>query len=191
MRALASLVFFAIFTVPSFAHPGHVSGNGLLPGFAHPFGGLDHILAMFAVGLISSTSRSRNLWLLPASFIVMMLVGFLIGTQHIVLPIVEVGIGTSVVVYGLMLGSKTPLPSIALACAVGFFAIFHGYAHGAELQQAVSPSGYVIGFTVATVLLILLGLATSYAAGRLGALPIRWLGYALSAVGVGMLAGFV
>src|SRR5437660_10938129 len=117
----------------AFAHPGIGDAHGFVQGFAHPLGGLDHVLAMVTVGLLAWQLGGRALWLVPASFVLAMAAGGALGMADIPVPFVEVGIAVSVIVLGTMvaLGTKAPL-AITMALAA-LFAIFHGHAHGSEM----------------------------------------------------------
>jgi urease accessory protein len=135
-----------------------------LDGFLHPLGGLDHTLAMLAVGLFAALLGGRALWAVPASFIIMMLAGGIIGIAGLEIPVVEAGIAASVVVLGavLVVGRRCLLSMAVML--TGMFAIFHGYAHGAEMPGGAAAALYCLGFVSATALLnwagLVLGLVT-------------------------------
>jgi urease accessory protein len=152
----------------AFAHAGIGDAHGLTHGFMHPVGSLDHVLAMIAVGLLAVTLGGRALWLLPASFVAVMAVGGMLGVAGINVPFVETGIALSVVVFGLAVAFRTPLPVLAGMALVGFFAIFHGFAHGAEMPTDASGLAYAGGFMLATALLHGVGIAVGFGIGRLG-----------------------
>jgi urease accessory protein len=162
----------------------HTHGAGLIAGLAHPFSGLDHLLAMVAVGLWAAQQRGQALWALPSSFIAAMGLGAALGLSGVALPAIEAGIALSVLVLGLLvaLQSRWGLP---VACAAtGMFALFHGAAHGLEMPLAASPWGYGLGMLAATALL--------HAAGVLAGVKTRavWLrlaGAAVSITGIGMM----
>ena len=157
--ALALGALLAAWGLPADAHLLNASSAGAAQGFAHPFSGLDHILAMVAVGLWAAQIGRRALWVLPVVFPLAMAAGGLLGMGGIAVPGVETGIGASVVLLGLLIAlvARPPLP-IAMA-VVAVFAIFHGHAHGTELPQAASPLLYGLGFVGATAALHLVGLA--------------------------------
>lgn len=145
-------------TLVASAHSqGH--GEGLSSGLLHPVTGLDHVIAMVAVGLWGAQLGGRLMWLLPVVFPVMMAVGAVPGIRGVALPGVEIGIALS----GLFLGMAVLLaarpPAWVALSLVGIFAVFHGYAHGAELPDAGDPLAYGIGFVAATGLLHLCGIA--------------------------------
>ncbi|MET0083389.1 MAG: HupE/UreJ family protein [Sedimenticola sp.] len=141
--------------VPSMAaaHTGHGMTPGLVHGLAHPLGGLDHLLAMIAVGVVAAYAGRRSLWLLPISFVGLMLAGSLVALSAISLPMVEGGILLSVVALGVMIALGVRMPLLPAIGLVGFFGMFHGYAHGLELAVASQALGYMAGFAVTTLAL--------------------------------------
>jgi len=139
----------AFLSSAAWAHIGGDTG-GFFSGLHHPVSGLDHILAMVAVGLWGAQLGAPALWVLPVAFPMMMAVGGMLGLMGIPLPGAEVGIALSAIVLGVMvLGELRPKLAIAL-CIVAFFAIFHGHAHGTELPEGESGLLYSIGFVIAT-----------------------------------------
>lgn len=142
-----------------FAHPGH-EGASFLSGFAHPFGGLDHLLAMLAVGLYAALQPGAARWMLPAGFVVAMLGGAGLGALGVALPAVEAGIAASVLVLGLLIAFSARLSVAASLPLVAAFALFHGHAHHAEMAGA-SLAIYAPGFALATALLHGLGYAVA------------------------------
>jgi len=141
------------------AHPGPDHVHGLTEGMMHPMTGLDHVLAMVAVGLLAARLGGRALWVTPLSFMAMLVVGAVLAIAHVAVPGVEIGIALSVFSTGLVLLFGMGLPTIGAMALVGFFAIFHGYAHGLELPNTASAVNYVIGFVLATGLLLFAGIA--------------------------------
>lgn len=154
---------------------GAMSGWGA--GFAHPWHGADHVLAMLAVGLWAAQLGGRAVWALPLTFITLMLAGGVLAWWGLELPYVEVGIVTSVLVLGLVLVAALRLPLSLSLGLVALFALFHGHAHGTELPLAVGAFSYSLGFVGATALLHGLGLGLGLAVqqGTLGVLT-RWAG---------------
>ena len=140
---------------PALAHAGDGSPFAFAAGFLHPFGGIDHLLVMMAVGLLATLLGGRARWALPASFLAMMLAGGVLGLSGIDLPGAEFGITLSVIVLGLLvlcegqLSGRT-LPVGAVIGLVGAFAIFHGYTHGAEMPMPGRAVAYSLGFLIAT-----------------------------------------
>lgn len=168
MRLKRSLlaVSMMVAAMPALAHTGNHAASGFTDGFAHPFGGIDHLLAMVAVGIFAATLGGRALWAIPASFVSMMLVGGIMGFTGIQIPAVELGIVASVVVLGAVLASgSVRFTSVAMALT-GLFAIFHGYAHGVEMPAEAAAALYCFGFISATALLHGAGIAIGFALGR-------------------------
>jgi len=190
-----SLLAAALVLVPSLAlaHPG-LPGHthDLATGFVHPFGGIDHVLAMVAVGLFAAQLGGRALWLVPASFVTAMAAAGLAGMNGVALPMTEVGIAASIVVLGGAIALRLSMPVAAAAALVGFFAIFHGYAHGLETPDTASGLLYGLGFVAATALLHGLGIGIGLAVGRLdgafGCNLVRVAGSLAAIAGVVMLA---
>jgi urease accessory protein len=172
-RMLATVAAMAIggFAAPALAHTGASATHDLAHGFLHPLGGLDHVLAMVAVGLYASQLGGRSLWLLPAAFVATMIGGGLLGYVAVPMPMVEQGIGLSVVAMGLAIAVGLRLPTLAAAVLVGLFALVHGHAHGSEGAELASFLSYAAGFVAATAILHAAGIALGLALDRLGALP--------------------
>ena len=189
--AAASLV---LAPTMAFAHSGH-DGASLIHGFMHPLGGVDHIIAMVAVGLLAARLRGRALWLVPASFVAVMAVAGLTGAADVELPYAETGIAVSVVALGAIVVLRLTMPVAAAMALVGFCAIFHGYAHGAEMPQTASGLLYGLGFVAATALLHGLGVGIGLLVGRIdagyGRKLVRVAGSAAAVVGVALLANAV
>lgn len=184
----------ALAPVSAFAHGDAGDAQGFLHGFAHPVGGLDHVLAMLAVGLFAALLGGRALWLVPAAFVAMMGAGGLLGASGMELPFVEVAIAASVIVLGVMvaLGAGTRT-AVAMGLA-GFFALFHGHAHGSEMPVGASGLDYAIGLMLATAGLHAAGIGLAFGAGRLATrseLMVRAGGGATALAGIGMLTGLI
>lgn len=153
---------------PAFAHLNPAEHGSFAAGFSHPLSGLDHILAMVAVGLWAAMLGGRALFVVPAAFVGVMLLGFVAGLSGMPLPFVEPMILASVVVLGLLVALALRVPAAAGAIIVGFFAFFHGHAHGAEIGAAAFAS-YAAGFAISTALLHGVGILVGLGLGRLGA----------------------
>ena len=167
MRLRTAAVFPVLLatTGAALAHPGHGDTAGFVHGFMHPMGGFDHVLAMVAVGLLAAHLGGRALWLVPAAFVAAMAAGGALGMAGVAVPYTEAGIMLSIVVLGLVAVLRLGMPvSVAMALA-GFFAIFHGYAHGAEMPAGASGVTYAAGFLVATALLHAAGIAMGLGIG--------------------------
>ena len=150
------------------AHTGHGDTNGFVHGFMHPIGGLDHMLAMVLIGVFAYQLGRNAMWLVPMAFLMLMAVGGLAGVVGIPIPFVEIGIALSVVALGIAVALDVKWP-VALAMTVaGLFAIFHGHAHGSEMDLAVSPASYAAGFVAATAGLHILGIGLGAVIGRAG-----------------------
>ncbi|QRM31893.1 HupE/UreJ family protein [Microvirga sp. VF16] len=163
-RSILAAMLLAVAT-PALAHTGHDVVSGFLFGFSHPLGGLDHVLAMVSVGLFAALLGGRALWAPPASFVGMMLVGGILGLSGIEVPAVEFGIAMSIVVLGAIVTWVRQWPILAAVTLVGVFALFHGYAHGAEIPVGSDAALYSLGFALASAMLhgvgISAGLLTS------------------------------
>jgi urease accessory protein len=170
--AAAAAVLIAM-TGAAAAHPGHADPGGLAHGFMHPLGGLDHVLAMVAVGLYAALLGGRALWLVPATFVAVMALGGAAGVAGYALPYTELGIALSVVALGLAVALRVSLPTLAAMALAGVFAVFHGHAHGAEMPQDLSGYAYAAGFLAATALLHGAGIALGLGMGRLSGLDGR------------------
>ncbi len=180
--ALAVAAWAASVTV-AFAHPGHA--GGLAAGVAHPLTGIDHLLAMLAVGLWASQLGRPAMWALPVLFPAVMAAGAWLGANGVTVPWAEVGIAASVAVLGAAIAFGWRATLAASAPLVGVFALFHGYAHGAELPASGSALLYGAGFVAATVALHLAGLGIGSLVTR--PLALRVAGGAIAAAGAVLL----
>lgn len=181
---IAGLAAAALIVVtPAFAHTGAGVG-GFVGGVSHPLFGPDHVVAMVAVGLWGAFLGAPAIWLLPVVFPLVMALGGVLGILGLPLPHVELGIALSAMVLGLMV-ALAARPSLWIAALlVGGFAVFHGYAHGAELPNGADPVAYSIGFVLTTGFLHLCGIAfgllVRWPAGQLA---VRAAGGAIAAAG--------
>jgi len=158
IRVISALAFAAaIIPTAALAHPGH-DAHGLVHGFAHPFGGFDHLIAMVAVGLYAFQLGGRALWLVPATFVAVMAAAGALGIAGVPLPGVESGIAASVIVLGAIVTLRVKMPVAIAAALVGAFAVFHGHAHGTEMPLDAAGALYAAGFVTATALLHLAGI---------------------------------
>ena len=172
------------------AHPGHVEMSGLASGLAHPLFGLDHLLAMLAVGLWGAQLGGSARWALPVLFVAVMLAGGGLGMAGLGLPAVEHGIVASVVVLGLLLLAARRVPLAYSGVLVGAFALFHGHAHGTEMPVHSSAALYALGFAAATAALHVAGLLMGgWLQRRDWPLATRVAGAAIGLTGLGMAAG--
>jgi urease accessory protein len=195
MRLVSALLILALTPGLAYAHAGHLPTDGFAYGFGHPLGGIDHVLAMVAVGLFAFVLGGRALWALPLAFLAMMAVGFLLGAAELRLPLVEVGIAASSIAFGAIIAAGRRLPVATAVALVGAFSVFHGHAHGTEMPAGAGGLTYALGFIAATALLHLAGIAGSLgftmALGAHGRLAARLTGGLFALGGVGMLAGWI
>lgn len=192
----AAVITFAA-SAPAFAHLNPGEHGSFLAGFSHPLFGLDHILAMVAVGLWAAMLGGRAVWIVPSAFVGTMVAGFGLAMAGVGLPFVEPVILASVVVLGLVVAAAIRLPATAGAVLVGAFALFHGHAHGGELGSATASS-YLIGFAAATALLHAVGIGLGLALGTgigigrdTGRAVARGLGGATALLGIGLSVGLI
>jgi urease accessory protein len=192
-RAAAAAAFLVLMSGAALAHPGHGDVSGFTHGFLHPLGGLDHVLAMVAVGLFAAHLGGGALCLVPATFVAVMALGGTLGMAGIAVPFVETGIALSVVTLGLAVALRVSVPLITAMALAGFFAVFHGHVHGAEMPADASGLGYAAGFTLATALLhgagIALGLAVAKHGELSGRRAVQVAGGAMVIAGVVILVG--
>jgi urease accessory protein len=180
MKKIAAALTLALASSAAMAHTGAgAHAHGFLDGLAHPFTGLDHLLAMLAVG-IWSVRQANPRWL-QATFIGMVMVGMASGAAGLAIPGLEAGIAATVVLMGVLIAMAARLPAAAGAAMVGAFALLHGNAHGHELPQAMSA----VGLLLASGLLVIGGSVL----GRVGpSLALKISGAAIAATGVMMVA---
>ena len=170
LREWAMLALMFVLVARLEAHVQSGQAAGFFTGLKHPISGLDHVLAMIAVGLWGAQLGSPAVWMLPVAFPMMMAFGGFIGLVGLPLPGVEIGIALSAVLLGTVVARESR-PSLAVAVLlVAFFAIFHGHAHGTELPKGQSGLTYSIGFVIATGCLhgvgIAVGLIHRWPAGK-------------------------
>jgi urease accessory protein len=175
----------------AFAHTGIGDTTGFVHGLSHPLGGLDHVLPMLAVGLFAAHLGGRAIWLVPLSFVTVMALGGALGVAGVKVPLVEIGIGLSVVFLGLAIAFQLSLPTFAAMALVAVFAVFHGHAHGAEMPDTASGLTYGAGFVCATALLHAVGVGLWLAIGFAGASPriVQAGGGVMALAGVAILGG--
>jgi urease accessory protein len=180
----------ALLPQPAFAHITQGQLGGFAGGFAHPLTGLDHFLAMFAVGVWGAQMGGRSVWALPVAFPLVMTVGGIAGMAGSVLPYVEIGIALSILVLGLAIACKwRPIEIVPLAL-IAIFALCHGYAHGVELPSAADPAAYAAGFVLATGMIHIVGIVVGLLLGKpLHGWLARGLGGVIAAGGVFYLIG--
>jgi len=181
---------FAVTANPALAHTGIGSVVGFAAGFGHPIGGLDHVLAMVAVGVLAAQLGGRAIWIVPSAFVGMMLVGTVLAMTGVGIPFVEQGIVGSVIILGAVVAGGRRLPMVLAVTLVGLLAVFHGHAHGTEMPVSVGGLAYGTGFAVATILLHAIGVGTGIgakkASARLAPTAVRIGGAVIAAAGLAL-----
>jgi urease accessory protein len=175
------IFLFAALLLPSvaYAHPGHADA-GLVSGFMHPFSGLDHLVAMLAVGVWAARNAGMKRWLAPAAFLGGMIAGGALGLGGFMPHFLESAVTASSFAAALLVLLAVRLPLGLQASVAAAFAVLHGIAHGAELPAATSPLGFAVGFIAATAVLLAMGLALGRLMQR--GERDRWLGAGLTAL---------
>ena len=187
---LAALSILVSTSLPAAAHIDPLTHGSMASGLLHPVSGVDHVLAMIAIGLWAALIGGRATWLVPVSFVAMMGVGFLAAVSGSALPHVEPVILASIVTLGLLVAIAWHAPVAVGMGIAAVFALFHGHAHGSEVgTAAVLP--YASGFMIATAALHLGGIALGMAAEKLlgrgsGRLAVRVAGASVAAAGLGL-----
>jgi urease accessory protein len=181
-------LLLAMASSAALAHTTHVTGNAFMSGLGHPVLGLDHLLAMVAVGLVSTVMGSRAIWQVPLAFVVAMIAGAVLGGYHIDLPGVEIGITASVIALGAVLAIGRTVSFPLTLTFVALFGVMHGHAHGTEMPELAEPILYGLGFISGTVGLHLFGVGLGLLSTHIsrGAEMMRLAGLAGFGVGVFM-----
>jgi urease accessory protein len=186
------LMLLLLLPMSASAHTETGTAGGLISGFLHPLTGLDHLVAMVAVGLWGAYLGAPAIWLLPVVFPVVMALGGASGVMGMPMPGVETCIALSGVMLGLAVAFAAKPPLWIAAVLVGFFAVFHGHAHGTELPTSANAIAYAVGFVVATGLLhlggIAFGLLVRWPWGRI---LVRTSGATIAIIGFGFLFGML
>ena len=171
------------------AHAGEQQVISFAAGVAHPLGGVDHILAMAAVGVWGVLAGGRAVWVWPAAFVATMLAGFVAATLGLQLPLVSAAISSSIIVFGMLVSLAVKAPVWVGAGVVALFAFFHGHAHGTE-ATAASLVAYGVGFALATGGLHAAGIGLGLLAeGSIGKVAVRALGALALFGGVALIGG--
>lgn len=174
----------------AWAHGGSGHGGGFVSGLTHPIFGLDHVIAMVAVGLWGVFLGRPAIYVLPIVFPLIMAFGGALGVLGIPIPAVEAGIATSAVVLGLLIAFAVRAPVPIATAIVGVFAVFHGHAHGTELPESASAAAYSVGFVLSTGLLHLAGIGLGeLGRGKFGRIAARGLGGLIAVMGLAFLTG--
>lgn len=177
--------------VPLSAEAHQIGGYGFASGASHPLLGVDHLLAMVAVGVIAVRMGGRALSALPVAFVAFMLIGGGLAVSGGALPVVETVIALSVVIAGIVLVLGKDVSLRSAAAVVAFFALFHGHAHGEEMPMFAHPALYAIGFTLSTAFLHAAGVLVGRYAVKTGLSTgiLRFAGAGMSLVGILLLIG--
>jgi urease accessory protein len=182
---LLPIAALALLPQPALAHITQGPIGGFEGGFTHPLTGLDHFLAMFAVGVWGAQMGGRSVWVLPVAFPLIMTIGGIGGMSGLVLPYTEIGIALSILVLGLAIAWKWRPVEIVPLALIAIFALCHGYAHGVELPSAADPAAYAAGFVLATGMIHLIGIGVGLLLGKpLHGWLARGLGGVIAAGGV-------
>lgn len=182
---IASLALLALTPFLAQAHILPGEPHSFSSGFNHPLHGLDHMLAMVAVGLWAAQLGGRALWMVPASFVGCMTLGGALGMMGVHVPMVEAGILASVLILGMLVAGAARLPLAAAMAVTGLFAIFHGHAHGTEIPLAASGFIYALGFALATAILHACGIGLGLLAQKRLPVPaLRFAGVGIVVAGV-------
>lgn len=163
-----TLFLIAMFTflLPQAAFAHNIGGSGVLSGITHPLFGLDHLLAMVAVGIISTQLGAKAMWRVPATFVGFMILGGLIAIFGVGLPAVEIGIALSVLLLGVAIAFSSKVPNLVAFVMVAFFAVFHGHAHGTEMPVIANFALYAAGFVASTTALHVSGVLIGHFAKK-------------------------
>lgn len=184
-KILKIVIMFFFLPGLALAHTGAGETTGFMHGVGHPVGGADHLLAMVAVGLWAAQIGGRALWVVPCTFVGVMIFGGVLGFSGVPVPFIEEGILISVLILGVLIAGAFKLPLVYSALIVGCFAIFHGHAHGAEMPLLITAASYTVGFALATAALHLAGIGLGLLMPKLN-LPAanRFAGGAIALSGV-------
>ena len=195
MFALGLLFLLLLFPSNIFAHDSSTVERfgSFIGGLAHPILGLDHLLAMLSVGIVSAQIGGKAIWTVPSTFVLVMGAGGLIGLIGVAFGGVETGIAVSVLILGLVILSNQSLPISLVMVAVGLFAIFHGYAHGVEMPEIAQPFQYALGFLTGTAVIHITGVLIGDIPGhyKYGPVILRTLGGVVAVFGVLFLVGIL
>lgn len=157
------LVLATVVPNAAHAHTGVGATRGLLAGALHPLGGLDHLCAMVAVGLLAAQRGGRARWAIPLAFVGLMTLGALLAMAGVALPLAEQGIVLSVLLLGVLVAAAARVPLVAGAGLAAVFGLAHGHAHGSEMPATASGIAYSVGFVFTTIALHAAGFAIAAA----------------------------
>ena len=180
-----------VFFLPAIAYAHTGGGGGFMAGLTHPVLGFDHLLAMLSVGILSAQMGGQAIWRVPLAFVLVMLGGGILGINGVPLFSVELGIALSVLALGVAIALEKKLSSLLAMIFVGFFAIFHGHAHGTEMPSLSKPLFYACGFVLGTAGIHVAGVLIGIIADRLkdGGQLLRYLGAGIAGIGFHLIIG--
>lgn len=191
--AISMVAFLAANTDEVYAHGSITSAGSLVAGLTHPVLGPDHLLAMLSVGILSAQIGGRAIWTVPATFVAVMGAGGLLALLGASFSYTELGIALSLVALGIAIAADQKLSVRIALFFVALFAVFHGFAHGAEMPQTARPLLYAIGFLTGTALIHIVGVVIGDIAGhyRAGKTILRIGGGLIAVAGVFFLSGII
>lgn len=179
--ALLALIT-AGFALPAFAHPFHGGAADFAAGYTHPFLGLDHLLAMLAVGIWAMRAGGGAVIRAPLFFCAAVVLGAALGYSGLAVPGVEPLVAASVLALGLLIAVQSGGARPYAIALIALFGLFHGLAHGVE-QASAAAVLTLVGLVLASVTLHAAGAAAAYALDQ----RVRASGVALMAAGAWLL----
>jgi urease accessory protein len=191
-KKIAPLSLFSLLLFPQIADAHIVGGNGFTSGLTHPLFGLDHLLAMVAVGIMSTQINKEAVWKVPLAFVTFMVVGGTLAILGMPMPMTEMGIALSVLILGVILAFNKNLSLPLSILCVSLFAVFHGHAHGAEMPLVANPTLYASGFVFGTTILHITGVSVGLLSKKIswGFHVLRFSGASIAILGVLFLLGY-
>lgn len=190
-KKLLPILAFSLLIAPRGAHAHLIGGSGFASGATHPLFGPDHLLAMVAVGVISTQISGKAIWKVPTAFVLSMIVGGFLAIFGIGMPMVEMGIALSVLLLGILIALDKRIPEGWAMLCVAIFALFHGHAHGTEMPLIAHPALYAGGFVLSTAALHTAGVLVGHYARKtnLTLVTLRYAGVGMAMMGFVFLFG--
>lgn len=191
MRKIVLATVGVVSFLPSISYAHEGAGGGFMAGLTHPVLGFDHLLAMLSVGILSAQMGGVAIWRVPLTFVLVMLGGGILGINGIPLFSVELGIALSVLALGVAIALDKKLSPVLAMVFVGFFAIFHGHAHGTEMPSLSKPLLYACGFVIGTAGIHVAGVLIGIITERIkeGKQLLRYAGAGIAGVGFHLIIG--
>lgn len=188
-KSIPTVIVFLSFPFLLIAHDGH--GSSFISGLSHPILGLDHLLAMLSVGILSAQMGGKAIWSVPIVFVGVMLFGGLMGIGSEGIPFIEPAIALSVIALGIAIAFREKLPLMMTMAFVGFFGFNHGFAHGVEMPQLAHASIYSLGFILGTTIIHLVGVGIGHFATMTeqNSRVLRFVGAFIAGMGLHILIG--